>query len=789
MDTVFSSINLTQLIDTPTRGGSLLDVLACSTDPPWVTGVCVDDGGNVSDHRLLKADLAVGRKRWSKITYQFRPIKEFNHGAFEQSIRSSSLFTAPAQTADAFSEQMFQVITGELDKVAPLKTVTRSSRGKPVNRFLSREAVAAKQLRRRLERRWKRAGLESDRVEYRRQCRATNQLVNESRCSHYRDRINDVSVKKRWSAVSELLHSNDRGPPVSESIAAEQCNKIANFFQEKVSRMKDLIATRLSGLPREPFSHDKPHSGDGFADFAPVTNEEVAKLLRSLPSKSSPMDYVPTSIMKRCWPTFAELIATLANLSFSDGCFPSRFKKAIVTPLLKKRGLDAENPANYRPISNLNTISKMIERLALARLHQHIVQSPNYNSLQSAYRKSHSTETALLRVLSDVYENIDAGCSTLFVALDLSAAFDTVEHSTLLRRLRDSFGVSGLALGWVSSYLEGRSQAVRVQGSLSSSQDCCCGVPQGSVLGPLLFVVYISPLNNVINGHGVMHHQYADDTQVYVGVSRKNKDSTVSHLHAALMAVHLWFSQNGLVINPDKSETLLFSTAQRARISPVSLDSVDVAGSVIKFGESVKVLGVTFDPHLTFNKHVNQVCSSAHYHIRSLRHIRSSLSLDMTKTLASSLVGSRFDYANAILYGTSTANLTRLQSAQNSLARVVARAGRFDSAMPVLKQLHWLPIKYRIEFKLASLVFKIRSTGAPSYLRSLITDYVPSRQLRSSAQSLLERAPCRTSTCQRSFRQSSASVWNGLPPAIRGLDSFDCFKSSLKTHLFGLAFA
>ena len=181
-----------------------------------------------------------------------------------------------------------------------------------------------------------------------------------------------------------------------------------------------------------------------------------------------------------------------------------------------------------------------------------------------------------------------------------------------------------------------------------------------------------------------------------------------------------------------------------------------------------------------------QFCTLPH---RSLRHIRSSLSLDMAKTLAGSLVGSRFDYANAILYGTSTANLTKQQSAQNSLARVVTRTGRFSSMMPVLKQLHWLPIKYRIEFKLAALVFKTRSTGTPSYLRSLITDYVPNRQLRSSTQSLLDRAPCRTSTCQRSFRHASASVWNSLPPVIRGLDSFDRFKSSLKTHLFGLAFA
>ena len=437
----------------------------------------------------------------------------------------------------------------------------------------------------------------------------------------------------------------------------------------------------------------------------------------------------------------------------------------MATPLLKKRGLDAANPANYRPISNLNTISKIIERLDLARLHQNIVGSPNYNELQSAYRKHHSTETALLRVLNDVYENADAGRCTLFVALDLSAAFDTVEHSVLLRRLENSFGVSGDVLKWISSYLSNRSQVVRVQNSISPSHDCNCGVPQGSVLGPLLFVVYISPLANVVASHRASHHQYADDTQVYVSVSSSDKDATVTDLHAALAAVHLWFSQNGLVINPDKSETMLFSTAQRSRISPLDLASVDVAGSVIPFSKSVKILGVTLDPHLTFNKHVDQICSSAHYHIRSLRHIRSSLTPEMARTIGGALVGSRFDYSNSILFGVSAANLTKLQRAQNSLARVVTCTGRHDSITPVLKQLHWLPIRYRIRFQLAAVVFKTRSTGMPPYLRSLITEYRPARDLRSSGQHLLEQATCRTVFGRRSFRQASASIWNDLPPS------------------------
>jgi hypothetical protein len=137
---------------------------------------------------------------------------------------------------------------------------------------------------------------------------------------------------------------------------------------------------------------------------------------------------------------------------------------------------------------------------------------------------------------------------------------------------------------------------------------------------------------------------------------------------------------------------------------------VDVAGSVIPFSKSVKILGVTLDPHLTFNRHVNQSCSSAHYHIRSLRHILSSLTPEMARTIVGALVGSCFDYSNYALFGATAANFNKLQSAQNSLARVVTCTGRYDSITRVLKQLHWLPSSYRIRFKLATLVFKTRST-------------------------------------------------------------------------------
>ena len=173
-------------------------------------------------------------------------------------------------------------------------------------------------------------------------------------------------------------------------------------------------------------------------------------------AKSSPLDFVPTSVIKACRGTFAHIIARLANLSFDHAMFPARFKMAQVTPLIKKYGLDKNDPGNYRPISNLNTVSKIIERLALARIAPHVTTSPSFDPMQSAYRRRHSTETALLKITNDIYEGFDNRQSTILVALDQSAAFDCIDHSTLISRLQHTFGVTGQALAWLSSYLQSR---------------------------------------------------------------------------------------------------------------------------------------------------------------------------------------------------------------------------------------------------------------------------------------------------------------------------------------------
>ena len=276
---------------------------------------------------------------------------------------------------------------------------------------------------------------------------------------------------------------------------------------------------------------------------------------------------------------FSELIAKLANLSFEQECFPAKFKSAAITPILKKSGLDKCLPVNYRPISNLNNISKILEKLFLEWFQPHVTASPIYNPYQSAYRKKLSTETALTLTLDNIFHASDRSKSTLLVALDLGAAFDLVDHKLLISWLKTSFGIDGLVLKWILSYLTDRSQFVSM-GNSTSPTSCGIGVPQGSVLGPLFFALYISPLAKILSNHGISHQQFADDTQLFIAISPTTAASKISQVELCLTDLHAWFCCNGLALNADKSDCIILGTVQRAQtFAPIT--SINVARSVV----------------------------------------------------------------------------------------------------------------------------------------------------------------------------------------------------------------
>ena len=394
------------------------------------------------------------------------------------------------------------------------------------------------------------------------------------------------------------------------------------------------------------------------------------------------------------------------------------------------------------------------------------------NENQSAYKSGHSTETALLSIKNDVHITLSKGMPTALVLLhvDLSAAFGTIDHSILLDRLSSWFGFSNVVLKWFSSYLSNRTQCIKVGDTLSDQSNLSYGVPQGSVLGPILFSLYTTPLAKLIASHKLIsYHFYADDTQLYVQITPENFTSAFQVLQNCLFDVQNWMSSSQLKLNPDKTEFIVIgSKSQRNKLS--SCFPVDILGSKLNPSDKVRNLGVIFDSDFAFSSHVSSVCRSCFVSIRDFRRIRRHLSHNTAKIVANALVGSKLDYCNSLFRSLTCSDLKRLQCVQNTLARVVTQSSKFCRISPVLRSLHWLPIKYRIQFKTVTIIFKFLKNDVPNYFSSHLTRYSSKVNFQSS------------------LSYDGPSLWNSLPHDIRSSSNLSIFRRRLKTYLFKVAF-
>ena len=450
--------------------------------------------------------------------------------------------------------------------------------------------------------------------------------------------------------------------------------------------------------------------------------------------------------------------------------------------------MDPNDQKSFRPVSNLPYVSKLLERVVAQQLLQHLQSYEILDRFQSAYRPGHSCETAVLRVLNDVLCSADAGDLTLLVLLDLSAAFDVINHELLLSRLQNEAGIAGDALQWFVSYLAERTQRVIVGGATSEDRPLCCGVPQGSVLGPILFTIYTNQLGAIIEDHGICRKQFADDTELYTSFhpDQLSAAAAVEAVQSCALAVKTWMAANRLKLNDDKTEAILCGSD--TSLKKVEVKSIRVGGSDIALSDTIRDLGFFIDSRLTMTSHISAVVRSCFFQLRSLGRLRPHLNKKTASAVAVALIQSRLDYCNSCLWGLPKNQLQRLQKVQNTAARIVSRSKKSDHITPVLKELHWLPVKERIDHKLLTLAYSCMEGTAPAYLQELIPKHVPSRGLRSASQSFL-RVPSvqrhkKKSLGVRSFENAAPGLWNSLPQALRECNSKDSFKRRLKTWLF-----
>ena len=401
---------------------------------------------------------------------------------------------------------------------------------------------------------------------------------------------------------------------------------------------------------------------------------------------------------------------------------------------------------------------KLVEKIISNRIRSHLDKNNLSNPNQSAYKPLHSTETALLKIHNDICMHMDTGKTTTLVLLDLSAAFDTLDHSSIIELLSGWYGISGTALNWVRSYLSNRVQRLKLLDKLGEPFKTDYGVPQGSVLGPLLFTLYTTPLSSVISRHTICHHLYADDTHIYLSLSKTDPEMSLSLVQQCLQDVSDWMIASKLKLNPDKTEFILIGTkAQRDKFKkyfPTKWEGwkdQDVTQT-----DSAQNLGVEFD---------KDSCRSCYYHIPDLHRLRRCLTAAMTKTIATSLVSSKLDYCNSVLYKI----LNR---------EIVSRSPRFYRVTPLLKSLLWLPVQFRIKHRisLCTLTYKVIHSCQPVHLHNLLKPLNITRNLRSSDDDQLVVPIVSSRMGERAFSVAAPQLWNCIPLEIKKSKSAQSFR-------------
>ena len=373
--------------------------------------------------------------------------------------------------------------------------------------------------------------------------------------------------------------------------------------------------------------------------------------------------------------------------------------------------------------------------------------------------------------------------------LDLSAAFDTIDHGILIKRLHTTFGCSGTVLDWFTSYLSFCTQSVFV-GHASTPSALKCGVPQGSVLGPLLFTLYTQSLSTVICQSGHSYHFFADDSQLHNSSTQTSQYSDfpvlVNSLKDCIEDVAECMCDSMLKMNHDKTEFIAIGTKPKISQVTLSLTPVSISGHSIPFSQSVRNLGVFIDETLFMDVHIKHMWRILFCQLRRLGKISPFLSTYAANKLAVSFVLTRLGYCNSLLAGLPDNKLNKLQRIQNHAARIVLRKPRHVSATSLLRTLHWLPVKARIQYKIACFSLQCLSHNTmPPYLSDLLHPYQPPRTLRSLDTSLLSVPRlCLETFGRRSFSVFGPTVWNSLPLSLRITQCFSTFKKKLKTRLF-----
>lgn len=765
--------NLSQLINEPTRvtsnSESLIDLcLTSALDNISAQGV-IRTG--LSDHDIVYMVRKLNHFRTNRHKFILkRCFNNFNQELFINDLKDAHWDFDQVDPNDQW-EKWKALYISIVDKHAPLKRTRVKKKKSP---WLTKDLVNLIRKRDLLK---KNAIITKDAKDWIEFKKARNLLNNELKiqkskyyketCNNYKNNpsklwhtINEVCCRKPKSTFIRQLEIDDRQVTDSSLIADAFNNHFATIGSKLADTIGSCTDANLTYRDYLPIS-------DCVFNFEPVSPNRVLKLILKLSNKKATgLDGISGKLIKLSAPYIVLPISKLFNCSLRTGIFPDEWKSARVTPVFKNGSRSDLN--NYRPISILPMIAKVFEKIIYDQLYKYLSINNLLSNCQSGFRALHSTVTSLLNSTDNWRFNIDRGKINGVVFVDLKKAFDTVNHAILIDKMK-RYGLNELAIKFLRSYLNNRSQCCSVNNHLSRKLPCNCGVPQGSILGPLLFLVFINDLPNCFNTGSVA--MYADDTTVTF--SAENVRNVELQMNNDLACLNNWLIVNKLSLNISKTEFMIITTRQK-RTFIDRVPNIYINNKEIRQVKSVKSLGVHIEENLSWSKHIVHIYKKVSPLLGLLRRIRNCVDFDTLITIYKALVQPHLDYACIVWDGLDKGLALKLQRLQNRAARIITRSNWEVRSSDILASLNWDTLEQRRYSLKKKFMIKTLNGKTPEYIQQIFERRVRSTsiELRDDENKLLVPFP-KTDCFKQSLAYSGAVLWNNLPNRERNAKFFN----------------
>ena len=663
-----------QHVDKPTHisGGTLDLVLSLvdATDALPINNIAVEsDTGTSSDHYLVSFELLVKPHLIPTEKFEMKSIREYGKidvDSFREDIFTSPINMEAYESIDQAVQMYQDVLSDILKKHAPPVELKLNKLKSPFWNKRCQEAVRERRKARRIFK--KNPHNQQLKDNFYEKSVDAEIIINKTRDDFYKNKLAEVKGDSRatYRVINHLIDKEYGSTKVPYGKEQNVVEDLRNFFDKKVKTIYSKIEEEKKRLTfstcdiDESIHYKRSGANPSLSGFDEVSTEELINIIESLPEKFSSLDTIPLWLFKKCIPELLPTIHFIVNESLKNGVFPEALKEAAIRPSLKKPSLDADDLKSYRPVSNLTYLSKILEKAVHGQLTKYIASNDLLPKVQSGYRKFHSCETAVTKIYNDILLMIDKKENVILLLLDLSAAFDTINHELLLKKLENSYGITQEVLKWMDSYLSGRSFKVVIKQCSSSSCLLEIGVPQGSILGPLLFIMYTSELESIVQKYGYSIHLYADDTQVYFAFDVHSPNPDLSSVKACFTEIKQWMTLNFLKLNEEKTEFIDIGPY----VSPVS--SLDLNDLSIEPVKKAKNLGFVFDHQLSLNEQISAVSQKCYLNQRNLYRIASKLSYELKIQLVHSNILCFIDYCNSVYSTLTIKQLHSLQKVQNT---------------------------------------------------------------------------------------------------------------------------